>query len=560
MPGTLPSRAWTLVLAVAGGLATETAFPAKSWWPMAFVGVALLLLALRRDSARWGAVVGFTFGLAFFLPHLWWAVEAVGEPIGWLALSVAEAGAIAAFGAAWAWVRRSTWLSSRTWARVLAAAVLWVAVEQLRGHWPFGGFPWGLLAYSQNDGPLVRLAALGGTVLVSAAVVAVGALLALVLANARRLRMGAASAAFVVAFGLVLVPMTVPLGTRAEAGTLNVGAVQGNVTSQGAESMSQARVIAANHAAGTEALLEQVGPGDLDVVLWPESASDIDPRTDADVAATVDAAARAVDAPILLGTQRFIEQPGETRTRYNDYILWQPGEGSAASYTKQHPVPFGEYMPYRDFFRRFTSAVDLITTDMAAGTGTAVLEVPVDRLGRAVPLATAICFEVAYDQLIRDAVREGAELIVIPTNNASFGMTQESTQQLAMSRFRAVEHGRAVVQVSTVGVSGIISPNGVVQRSTGLFTAERMIETLPLRTSLTVSDRLGQAPAWAVQGLAALLLVAGFLGAAHARHDRQTSAPRSRGRAAGRTAGPAARRSGGRTTGRGGRIPVGGRR
>ncbi|WP_127127621.1 apolipoprotein N-acyltransferase [Georgenia sp. SYP-B2076] len=517
-----PSRRWTALLAAAGGLAAETAFPSRSWWPMAFVGLALLLLALRRDSARWGFVVGFLWGLAFFLPHLWWANHAVGEPIGWIALSVAEAGAIGAFGAMWAWARRGAWLQDRLWLQVLAVAALWVAVEQLRGRWPFGGFPWGALAFSQTDGPLLRLASVGGTTLVSGVVVVLGALLAIALARVRRLQVGSASAAVVVAVALIFAPMFVPLGTRAESGTLRVGAVQGNVPTRGAEAVSQARAVTANHADGTRALLDHVAPGDLDLVLWPESSADIDPRVDAEVRATVDAAAQAVRAPILLGTQRFFPE-----VRYNDYILWEPGQkpgqGNEVSYTKQHPVPFGEYIPHRDFFRQITTAVDLVGTDMAAGTKMALLPVPIARLGRTVPITTAICFEVAYDDLIRESVMAGGELIVIPTNNASFGMTQESTQQFAMSRFRAVEHGRAVVQVSTVGVSGIVSPNGVVQHRTGLFTAEQMIEGLPLRTSITLADRLGQWPSRAVGLLAVLALVGGFVSASRARGERRAA-------------------------------------
>jgi apolipoprotein N-acyltransferase len=234
------------------------------------------------------------------------------------------------------------------------------------------------------------------------------------------------------------------------------------------------------------------------------SASDIDPRTDTDVAAVVEDAAQAVGAPILLGTQRFGPD-----LRYNDYVVWQPGVGVTASYTKQHPVPFGEYVPYRDVFRAITPAVDRVRTDMAAGTDVALLPVQVERLGRTVLLTTAICFEVAYGELVRDSVLAGGELIVIPTNNASFGYTQESTQQLAISRFRAVEHGRAVVQVSTVGVSGIVAPDGAVLDRTGLFTAEQMVQELPLRTSLTVADRLGSLPAAVVDALALVLLLAG---------------------------------------------------
>jgi len=524
----LRSPARSLVLSAAGGLATESAFPGTSWWPMAYVGVALLLLALRQDSVRWGALSGTTFGFAFFLPHLWWANESVGQPIGWIALSSLEAAAVGGFGAAWVLARRMPILRDNSWLRVLSPGLLWVAVEQVRGLVPFGGFPWGLLAFSQTDAPLLRLAAIGSTPLVSFVVVVLGALLAAALEHLQRRRRRSAVVSLAVLAGLTVAPLAVPLDARAESGTLRVGAVQGNVPTLGAEAMTQARAVTANHVAGTRALLAEVGQGRLDVVLWPESASDIDPRTDGELGTAVDSVARAVGAPILLGTQRFY--PG---LRYNDYIVWAAGRGGGASYTKQHPVPFGEYIPYRGFFRRLSSAVDLITTDMAAGTKIALLRVPIERLGRSVPITTAICFEVAYDELIRESVVAGGELIVIPTNNASFGRTQESTQQLAMTRFRAVEHGRAAVQISTVGVSGIIGPDGRLLQRTGLFTSEQMVQELPLRTSITASDRLGRWPALAVDVLALALLAGGLLASAARRPTtsrlRKSTAPISAG-------------------------------
>ena len=508
-------RVLSLVLAAGGGLITETAFPARSWWPMAYVGIALLLLALRRDSVRWGLLVGLLYGLGLFLPHLWWANEAVGEPIGWLALSVAQAGAIGLFAASWVWVRRVPAVRTRIWSHPLVVAVLWVAVEDLRGRFPFGGFPWATLAFSQTDAPLIGLAPVGGSTLISFVVVLLGAVLATVVRHLLHRRAVRAGAVLAVGVVTTLAPLLVPMGTDAQSGTLRVGAVQGNVPTRGAEALSQARAVADNHAAGTRALLADVQPGQLDLVLWPESASDIDPRTDREVGEVVDAAARAVGAPILLGTQRFLKS-----TRYNDYILWEPLRGSTAGYTKQHPVPFGEYIPYRDFFRRLSPAVDLVSTDMTAGTDPSAIEVPIPRLGRSVPITAAICFEVAYDGLIRRSVLAGGELIVIPTNNASFGMTQESTQQLAMSRLRAAEHGRAVVQISTVGVSAIVRPDGSVADRTGLFTADQMTSELPLRTSITPAARLGEWPSLVVDALALALIAASLLAGVRLRRTR----------------------------------------
>lgn len=510
--GTTPPRAWraatpstrviSVLQATAGGLLTETAFPERSWWPMAFVGVALLVLALDRDSPRWAGLVGFVWALGLFVPHLYWANEAAGV-LPWLALSVLQAALVAVGTTAWALTRRVPRLHRYGPLPAAGFALVWVAAEQLRSSWPFGGFPWARLAFSQTEGPLLALAWLAGAPLVSAAVAFGGFALAatFTLVGANHVRSAALTAAATIA--LPLAGTAIPLNVNAESGTLRLAAVQGNVPDDDALTPSRSRIVLDNHVAGTLALLGEVAPGDLDVVLWPENATDIDPRADDAARRAVDDAARAIDAAILVGTDRFTDAG-----RYNDMLLWEPGRGPTFSYSKQRPAPFGEYIPLRSIVRIFSAEVDRVSIDMIAGQEPAIVPIPVSRLGRDVPLATIICFEVAYDALIREAVRQGAELIVVPTNNASFGLTAESAQQLAMSRLRAVEHGRATIQISTVGVSAIIGPDGSVQQQTGLFTPGQMIAELPLRTSLTPADRLGDWPTIAV----IVLAFAGLLG------------------------------------------------
>ncbi|GII99110.1 apolipoprotein N-acyltransferase [Sediminihabitans luteus] len=501
-----PSRGLSLLLAVAGGFATYLAFPDTGWWQLAIVGTGLLFAALRRDTPGWNALLGLAYGLTFFLPHLWWSRVAT-DVVPWLALSVLQAVFLAVLGAAWTWARRTRVLHRHPLVQGPAWAVLWVAVEQLRSCVPFGGFPWGKLAFSQADSPLAAYAHLAGTPAVGFAVALAGALVvlgALALLDRQLVRAGV-TIGVVAAVGVG--SLLVPLDTRAQSGTLRVGAVQGNVSEPGLESFANRGEVLDNHLDGTRALLRQVDPGDLDVVLWPENGSDLDPQTTPDVAAAIDDAATAVGAPILVGAQEFPETGG----RYNVLLLWEPGVGVVDRYAKQHPAPFGEYIPIRGFVRHFSAEVDRITTDMLPGVGVATIDLPVDRLGRDVPLGTVICFEVAYDELIHASVRAGAEVLVVPTNNASFGMTAESTQQLAMSRLRAIETGRATVQVSTVGVSGVIAPNGALLESTDLYTAEQMVADLPLRTDLTPAVRAGAWPQRVAWALAALLVAAGFV-------------------------------------------------
>ena len=504
------------MLAAGGGLATAAGFPGLGWWPLTVVGLGLLFGALARDSARWNLLVGLVFGLALFVPHVTFVEAAVGV-VPWLALAVAEAALIAVFGAAWAWARRGEviWRAARF--QVPVFGVLWVAVEELRSVWPFGGFPWGRLAFAQADSPLGRWAWAGGVPTVSFLVAVAGALLALGVVAARRVDLGASAGALLAVVAIVVSGIFLPLSSAPQAGRLQVGAVQGNVPDRGLDSFSQAREVLLNHVAGTEELAASVGVP-LDVVLWPENSSDIDPRADDAAADLVTQAARAVAAPILVGTDQYPESGG----RLNSALLWDPATGPGASYDKLHPTPFAEYIPLREIARAVSDAVDRVRTDMIPGSTVGALEVAVPRLERSVTLGVGICFEVAYDDIIRNTVQAGAELIVIPTNNATFGRTDLSVQQLAMSRIRAMEHGRATVQVSTVGVSALIDPTGIILERTEHWTAQQLAGALPLRTSSTPATRFGDAVTWAFRGLGVVVVLAGMAGAARVRRpDRE---------------------------------------
>lgn len=500
------------MLAVAGGLLTRLAFPDPGWWPGAYLGMALLFLALRRDSARWNALVGLVWGLAFYPLLITWADDAVGM-VPWLALSLACSGFVALFGAAWSWARRGEAVRrSRGW-QLVVFPLVWVAVEELLAFWPFGGFPWGRLAFSQADSTMLAFVSWGGVPLLSGLVCLVGALLAQGAVALRRANVLGASVAGVAALVVVLAGVLVPLPTSAQEGTLAVGAVQGNVPGQGLDAFGEREAVLDNHLDGTYALLDQVEPGELDLVLWPENGTDIDPQAEQEAADLIDDAAQAVDAPMLVGTVQYPATGG----RYNTSVLWEPGVGVVASYTKQHPAPFAEYIPLRSIARHFSSAVDLVTRDMLPGDEPGYIPLESSRLGRTVGIGTVICFEVAYDEVVRSAVRAGGEILVVQTNNATFGWSDESVQQLAMSRVRAVEHGRATVQISTVGVSAVIEPNGAVTRRTELFTADQMVATLPLRSTQTWATRLGLWPAWTIDVLAVCAVVAGAVGAARLR-------------------------------------------
>jgi len=478
-----------LVSALVGGLVLSRAFPAPGWWWLAPVAVAVLALVTRDSGARRGAAAGFAFGLGFFLPTLQWAATDFLGIIPWLGLSTLQSLYAALLGAVCGWLQQGQ-------VRPLVVALAWLGQEALRDRTPYGGFPWVRLAHSQADAPTAHLAALAGIPAVTFATALAGGLLAAggwaayrswreSQPTGRRVAMPLAGALVVLGVGAL-----VPLPT--DGRSVDVLAVQGNVPTAGLDFNAQRRAVLDNHVTGTIRAAERGRADGLpapDLVAWPENASDIDPLLNPDAAAQIAAAGDAAQAPVLLGA--VLEQPAPKVS--NATMLYRPGEGFVQTYVKRHPAPFAEYIPNRELFRLFSGAVDLLQREMASGSTPGVFRVPA-RSGGEVVIGATICFEVAYDDLVRDTVVGGATLLLVQTNNATFGYTSESVQQLSISRLRAIEHGRSVVHVSTVGVSALILPDGTLLQPTSLYTAATLRAALPMRSASTLATTLGPWP------------------------------------------------------------------
>jgi apolipoprotein N-acyltransferase len=514
----LPLWAAIVAAAAAGGALLAAFAPYDQWW-LAPVGVALLSAAAHRRGLGAGALLGLLAGLVFFLPLLAWTNLHL-DALPWLLLSGLEAAYIALLGLLVALV--SPLVDRWRWSWPAVTALLWVGQEALRDRTPFGGFPWGRLAFSQGDSPLLRLAALGGAPLVTAGVAVTGGLLvAAAWRNWRgpavvRLRgMVLAAVAVAVAGAGLLVPLAGP----ADGARVTVAIVQGNVPRLDFDFNAQRRAVLDNHVNATRALAQRVAAGTErrpDLVVWPENASDIDPLRNPDAAAAISAAADDIDAPILVGA--VLRGPGAGQVR-NVGLLWRPGSGPDQDqmYVKRHPVPFAEYVPLRDIARRVSTEVDRVRSDFVSGTRPGVLQTG------PVVVGDVICFEIAYDEVVRDTVTSGAEVLVVQTNNATFDEA-EARQQLAMVRLRAVEHGREALMSSTVGVSGFVGTDGRVTGATGFNTAEVVVREMTPATGRTVATRVGLWPEVLLAGLA----VAAVAGAVWQRRRRD-----ERGEAAG---------------------------
>ena len=453
-------------VALASGGLLDLAFPPHDLWWLALPAVAALTAVCRGRGPREGLLLGLLHGLGLFVPLLVWTGTIAGAP-AWLALVLLEAAFLAGLGAALALVTRL-----RAWP--LWVACCWVLEEAARDRLPFGGFTWGRLAFSQGHTVLTPLAALGGAPLVTFAVAALSAVL---IALPRRTAL----------VGPVLLVLALVVPTPSSGQDVTVAVVQGNVPRLGLDAFAQRAAVLRNHVEATHQLARDVRAGLTprpDLVLWPENASDLDPYEDAEAAALIDQAVRDVGVPVLVGA--VTDGPG--RFVSNRGIVWSPTDGPGASYVKRHPVPFGEYIPFRSLARAVTKKVDLVPRDFTSGDRAGVLDVGPARI------ADVICFEVAYDGVVRDAVRGGGRLVVVQTNNATFGRSGETSQQLAMGRLRAVEHGRAVVVAATSGISAVIAPDGRLLERSGIFTRDVIVARVPLRSAQTLASRLGALP------------------------------------------------------------------
>ncbi|WP_371174137.1 apolipoprotein N-acyltransferase [Buchananella felis] len=451
-----------------------------------------------------------------------------------------------------------------TIAEVLTLSAFWAlafaGTDVLRSYYPWGGLAWANLSYTQVDGPLlayVRLLSSAGLV---AFLAFWGLALLLVLWSYGKNALILAGTALALSIAPAFVPglRMAPLGVEGAGETVKVAAVQGNVDNPGMDAFLVAAEVTRNHAEETKKAAQVAASRGwkLDMVLWPENAADRDPRDHPEIHALVSDAQAAVAAPIAVGAVRY-EQEGAAPTgrpgahgggvaapnsradaknqaggassrlvRYNDIVLFD-GAKYGAQYTKQVPVPFAEFLPMRSFVTRVSNLTDLLSIDMLPGAAPAILPVHAAQLGRTVNVGVGICFEVGVGSVMRQAAR--GEFLYIPTNNATFGYTAESEQQLTMTRLRAAEFNRPAVQISTVGVSGVVGPDGTLLDKRELFTARSLLFEFPVgEQPLTIAARIGGVVENALALGAALLAGCGLVVAARSRITLALSAKAQR--------------------------------
>ncbi|WP_010541793.1 apolipoprotein N-acyltransferase [Dietzia alimentaria] len=501
-----------LLGAAAAGALLAISFPPVGLWWTALPAIALLVVVLSplwgaAPRARTGALLGFVAGLVFFLLLVPWVGLYVGAYAAW-GLSVVEALYLAAFGAgATVILRAGLDHGVRAGSRVVGATVgiagWWSLWEWIRSSWPWGGFPWGRLAFGQPDGPFLDLAGVGGVPLLSFVVAAIGSALgiAAVLIVDGRTRSGGRQVIRLCAVLVVAVAGTAASAALASSRdgqadevtgggeTVNMVAVQGNVPRLGLDFNAQRRAVLDNHLRVTADFADKVDAGIAappDLVLWPENASDISPISDRLAGAQISMLSRRLDAPILVGT---VLPTGQEREATNSYLVWDGNSGTPVTdrHDKRFIQPFGEWLPLRAPIEKLFP-IARSAGHFVPGDGDGLVH------AGGVNLGVAICFEVAFDSAARVPVAQGAQILTVPTNNATFGRSPMTYQQLAMSRVRAVEHHVPVVISATSGVSAIIESDGTVQQETGIFEPAVLAAQIEVGGAGTVATRLGGIP------------------------------------------------------------------
>ena len=423
-------------LAAIAGVCTYIGF-VPHFWALAIIGIALFAWALDGSTRGSRVLYALTFAAGLYGPLIRWLnVVSLPGTFGLLLLCVLP------------WTLFILYVPSNSHIKSAARiASLVVLIEAIHSNIPWGGFPWGLLAYSQIDGPFIGISRVGGEVLTTAVVVVAGYLL-FALVRQRAMAIVGFTVAAVVVSQLMLLQSPIEDSVR-------VAVIQGNVPRFGLSMQEQAEKVFTNHIKQTHQLAADIASGKVDrpdLVVWPENAADGDPVNNRAMFDQVQSAVDDVNAPVLIGAAVWDGEVGP----YNAGILWLPTVGPSQRYEKQHLVPFGEYIPHRNILEDVVRNFGPISHSFVAGTDTGIIDY------HELLFADVICFEVAYDEHIRSGVNSGAKFITVQSNNATYALTEQPLQQLQITRFRAIEHGRSFAVATTTGFSALIDSRGEV--------------------------------------------------------------------------------------------------
>ena len=438
-----------MVTMLIAAFVASAAFEPIGLWFLAIFGFALFFRKL--SSSNNPVVHSLIFGFTLNAVVLHWSGKYVGA-LPWLLLAVLQALFYLPIGLIYRRTK-SLWLS----------AAMLLFMEELRARFPFGGFGWTRIAFSQVESPALPIVSIGGVLALSAFTVLIAVLVT---------RIGLKSLVGITI--LFITALLIPNNAQG-SGSVRLLAVQGNTPEVGLEFNSRAKAVFNLHRDATREFAKEP----YDAIIWPENAIDIDPRQNPQVAADINKLTRELQTPLIAGV---VQQ--ENGSPENASIMYSKEGALQSVYIKRGLTPFGEYMPLRKI-AEFVSPMAKMVVDFVPGNRLVTHQVSGAKLG---PI---LCYEIIIDSLVMD-MANNSQALIVQTNSATFANTAESAQQLAITRIRAVEHSRAILSVSTVGISAFIDNNGRVISQSPENKKAYLVGNLPLNTNQTFTDRFWQ--------------------------------------------------------------------
>ena len=495
-------------LALLSGALLALSFPKFGYPAFAWIALVPLLIAISHpaqaghDARSLRAfLLGLITGVTYFVGTTYWTGEVLRQfggvpvPVALLAMLLLAL-YLALFPAFTALIAAR--LIARAGQRALfVAPAVWVAAEYLRGYL-LGGFPWVPLGNSQVTVlPIAQLASVTGVYGLSGLVAFVSASLAYAVVSMGRARI-AGFAAAALAVGVVAAWGLVRIGDGRlvrEGTAIRIGLIQGNIAQEDKWNPREARRIFTTYIAMTR---DAVRRG-AEFVIWPESSTPFMFEEDEVGEAIVRDLARELQVPILFGSDQ-IDRSGDAIRLYNAAFLITPEGETGAVYRKIHLVPFGEYIPFKNLLYFVSPLVERLT-DFAPGTSMVMLPVGGHQVN------TAICYEVVYPSLIREAVLGGSQLLTTITNDGWYGYSSAPYQHFELASMRAIEQGRYLARAANTGISGIVDPYGRIVQRSAIFEEVGLVGEARILTGRTLYAAIGDAVAYAAIVLTAVALI-----------------------------------------------------
>jgi apolipoprotein N-acyltransferase len=436
------------VVAAFAGVLFAFSFEPIGLWFLAPISYAIFLKICHKGVNLYRSA--FLFGFISSAITLWWAGKYVGLiPLALLALL------------------HGLFYLPLGFLGKYTTSIFWfipalLAIEELRSFFPFSGFSWMRIAFSQADAPYASVISIGGALMLSAWVLTISSMIA----TFRK----------TLAFPLLLI-VVLPLllnNTYSSQEKVSFIGIQGNTPSVGLTFNDRAEAVFNLHLTETR----KVAVDAADVIIWPENAIDVDPFANTRVRTSIESLTSTLKTPLITGA--ITRQSGQLE---NVSLMYNESGEVVSYYSKQYLTPFGEYMPLRPLARLISPYVDDVI-DFRVG------ERVDNHVVNGFNIAPVICYELLSDSLVHNAAKN-SDALVVQTNSATFANTSESTQQLNITRLRALENAREIASVSTIGISAHIGINGEILSRTEENIPSQLSGDLQSNSDQTLANTLG---------------------------------------------------------------------